>query len=350
MFDLTERLYNGLKAKTPRDQRNTYKMYPSSAGQVLSDGTVIGACAREQYYRWYKCKRSGEVDPEGQLIFETGDALHDMVTRMIRKTSATSDVEVLSVEQGVVYPDIFLSGRSDIVLLDKRSGEIHGCEVKTVGEGAIYTMKGKPKLEHILQSVVYLDRYTKNANETGTRPPNGWVLLYVARSESWKLKSYPHGSHFKYIWQYYITIDDNDDVIVQDQLGNLVDTKGLNVGKIFDRYNDILKQVKNKQLPDRDYEYQYDEVKLQAMRTANLLNKKDTELVDKWISDGAPQGKLQLDKGDYQCRYCNYADTCYSATPDIFDTEETPLIPLPPLSNDNEEGEKEETLTDTILF
>ena len=342
MLDIPEKLYKALQSEHPKDQRNSMKMYPSSASMKLPNGTIVGACARAQYYRWFECIRDGEPDPEGALIFATGDALHDMVVRMIRSTAMASNLEVLTVEQAVYEHDLLLSGRSDFVVMDRNDGSIHGCEVKTVGEGAIYIMSNGgrvplPKIEHLMQATIYLDKYRKNAIETGTRVMKGFILLYVARSESWKLKSYPHGSHFKHIWQYYMTMDDTGKVTVTDQRGDKVDVGDLNINYINDRYTFILDKIKKKELPDREFAYQYSEDVLKAMSDAGKLNKAQTALVDKWVDNGAKAGSLTVEKGDFQCIYCNNKNTCYSATPDVFETESHALLPYETVEEVKEE-------------
>ena len=330
MLDITKRLFDALKEARPKDERNTMKMYPSSASIKLTSGEIVGACSRAQYYRWFQCKRDGETDPEGELLFATGDALHDLVVSMVKRTAVASGLEILTVEQAVYEHELLLSGRSDFVVMDRNDGYIHGCEIKSVGEGAIYIMNGKPKIEHLMQSLIYLHKYRKNAKETGTRPPEGWIVLYVARSESWKLKNRPHGSDFKYLWQYYMTIDDKGIAHVTNQHGDTIDTFGLSIDAIKARYEFTLEKIKKQELPDREFAYQYDEVRLKAMADLKILNKAQTATVDKWVEKGAKPGELKVDKGDYQCRYCSYKETCYSKDPEDFEIEQQVLLPYAP--------------------
>ena len=342
MLDIPERIFKALQDETPQDERNSCQMYPTAASIRLKDGTILGSCAREQYYRWFKCKRDSSIEPESSMIFKVGDSLHELAVSLIRSLSRTSNLRVLSQEQRIWNPSYLISGRSDCVLLDEITNEIYGCEIKTVGDGAIYVMDNKPKIEHIMQSFIYLDSYTKNAKLNGTKPPKAWILLYMARSENWKLQKYPHGSSLKYMWQYTITLDDQGNCHVKDQNQNSIDVNGLNIDMIYDRYDEVLTSIRNKKLPDRDFTYQYDETTLTALSKAGKLNKAQTGTVDKWLADGAPTGELDVDKGDYQCRYCSYRNTCYSTTPDVFDLDNDILIPIKK-SQDTSTNDKKKT-------
>lgn len=93
----------------------------------------------------------------------------------------------------------------------------------------------------------------------------------------------------------------------------------------------ILKEYANQQfwldsgiIPDRDYDLEYSEEKLAALYAANELAKTDAEKYEavmsrreenlQRISEGKkPKKELkQLQKGDWQCSFCNYRNTCYT--------------------------------------
>lgn len=332
MLDIPKRLYDALSEEPVTNRvRNNQQLYPSSASVLLDNGQVGGACARATFYRWYKCKKSGKMDPEIQFVCDVGEVLHDLITRMLKNLRRHSNLELLSAEQAFYDSSIFLTGRTDGVLIDNDTGLIHGLEIKTVGDYKSTMVIEQPDIQHILQSVVYLNKYNTNAKQCGTQELENWIILYVARSENWTLKKYPHRSPFKYIWQYTVSLDPVDQhVIITNQAGHDTHYHDISPDKINNRSKYCLNKIKKKELPQRDFKYQYDEVELVALAKIPTikggLNKIDTAKVDKWIDKGAPAGELFIDKGDFSCRYCDYVEPCYSDTPEIFDKELTPLI------------------------
>jgi hypothetical protein len=59
------------------------------------------------------------------------------------------------------------------------------------------------------------------------------------------------------------------------------------------------------------------------------LNKGQSAEVEKWLEKGAKQGDLELDIGDFQCRYCNWRSLCYSNDPENGEKEVQILYTIP---------------------
>jgi len=349
MLDIPKRLFEALEQKPITNRvRNNQQMYPSSASIRLKNGDIQGACARQTYYRWFAASRDGQMDPETQLVCDYGNALHDMLTDLMSRTSRLSNLDILSVEQGFYNPSIFGAGRTDGVLYDNNTNLIHGLEIKTVGDYKSTVTIDSPAVEHILQSAQYLHEYNENAKKCGTQEIQDWIILYLARSENYKLKKYPHRSPFKYLWQFTVEIDKTDQhVIVTTQAGNVIHYREITISGIYDRFKENLKSIKEKKIPSREFEYQYSEEKLTAMSKLTYaqggLSKPDTAKVDKWIAAGAPEGELGLSKGDFSCRYCDYSKTCYSNAPDVFDVENTALINIKKPETTEEDTDSQQT-------
>jgi hypothetical protein len=249
-----------------------------------------------------------------QLITQAGDALHNMIVEMIRLSTADSHMLVLSNEQSFFDSKELLSGRTDIFLKDLKTGKLYGCDIKTVGDYKAGMVIEQPGIEHILQCAVYLDQYNKSAELNNSKPVENWIILYLARSEHWKLKKYPHGSLFKYLWQFSIDLTKGY-ITVTDQFGGTKEYPEITMEKIYERYRTLLAKIKLKELPDRDYEYKYSEEKLVGMLKTEKLNKTQTSEVKKWMDKGAVEGELEMDMGDFQCRYCSWRSLCYSSDP-----------------------------------
>lgn len=324
-LNVPERLYRAMTDPVVREGRNSQQLYPSSASMVMPDGKVLGGCMRKEYYRWYQCEEDGEMDPEIQLVCDLGDAWHEVVVRLLKRAQMRSGIEVVSVEHPLWDPKYFLSGRIDLLLYDREQDVLSGVEIKSVGDYVSGMVVDAPKVEHILQAAVYLNHFRENAKATGHKDIDEWIVLYVARSENWKLKRYPHGSVFKYMWQFSVDIEADGHLSVTNQRFETQHHPDITIDAIQARFTDTLDHIRQQQLPARDFVYQYDETTLTAMAKSGLLNKKDTATVDAWIDIGAPTGQLTLDKGDFECRYCDFQKTCYSGSPHNFNTKKSPL-------------------------
>lgn len=326
MLDITRRLYGALGAPQVSDIRANSGMHPSSASIELN-GKKHGSCHRQEYYRWYKFKSTEDIDPEMSLIGATGDGLHVMLTDMLRRYSFQMDIDVLSVEQSFADPDVLLSGRTDIFLRDRTTGKLHGCDIKTVGDYKSGMVIAEPDVTHMLQCAVYLDQYNKSAIRFNMKPTSSWIILYLARAENYKLKKYAHGSLFKYLWQFSLDIDDGY-VSITNQFGTRTSYKDITVDKIYERYEKLFNSIKNKTLPDRDYEYQYSEEKIAGLYTKGELLKGQSAEVKEWMDKGAKPGKLGMDLGDFNCKYCPWMTLCYSDRPEDAPKRTEPLYSI----------------------
>ncbi|MFP3214734.1 MAG: PD-(D/E)XK nuclease family protein [Nitrososphaeria archaeon] len=104
----------------------------------------IGYCMRKQYYA-YVVGGAG-FDDETLVIFEIGNAIHEMVGNMLGVPAEEREVEIsLQVENGVE-----LRGRADIIMV--RNGETHIIELKSTSHD--YAV---PKPEHVVQLQIYLE-------------------------------------------------------------------------------------------------------------------------------------------------------------------------------------------------
>jgi len=313
MLDLPKRIYNAIANPVVSNTRPNTGLHPASASIVVNN-QVIGACHRQEWYRWFGYQATEQQDPEHTLTAITGDALHSMVVSLLRENVATTNLVVLSAEQSFFDKVELISGRTDIFIKDLTTSKLYGCDIKTVGDYKSGMVATQPDMAHILQCAIYLDQYNKSAALNSSEPVENWIILYLARSENYKLKKYPHGSPFKFLWQFSIDLKEGY-VRVTDQIGGQVHLREITMEGIYTRYRKLMDQIRAKSLPDRDYEYQYSEEKLTGLARTGKLNKEETKTVNEWLEAGAEPGKLGLDKGDFQCRYCEFKSICYSATP-----------------------------------
>lgn len=313
MLDITKRFYESLRNPKIFNVKGQTGFYPSSASIVI-DGEKHGSCHRAEYYRWFRYKPTEDTDPEGALAGLMGDALHTMVASVLRNSTIETDITVLSNEQSFWDSERFLSGRTDLFMQDNRTKELHGCDVKTVGEYKAGTVIEQPDIVHMIQCAIYLDQYNKSAAINNSRPVKDWIILYLSRAETYKLKKYAHGSLFKYMWQFSLDLDKGH-VSITNQYGSVKEYKEITMEKIYERYDILKEQIQNVKFPDRDYEYQYSEEKLVGMLKMGKLLKGQSEEVQKWLDKGAKPGQLKLELGDFACRYCSWKSQCWSSDP-----------------------------------
>ncbi len=316
MLNIPHRIYKAFASQSISQVRPNTGLYPASASIKIKD-TQYGSCHRQEYYRWYRYEPTSVVDPEGVLTTTLGDSIHRMVAELLRNNVHETDIVVLSEEQAFFDSTEFISGRIDLFLKDLKTGLLHGCDVKSVGEYKAGMVIDQPDIQHILQCAVYLDQYNKSAKLNNSKPVQDWIVLYIARNESWKLKKYPHGSVFKYMWQFSIDLEKGY-VTVTSQSGSRKEYPEITIEKIYEQYRILMSKIKSKTLPDRDFQIQYSEERITGMYKSDQLNKTNGAIVEKWLEKGAKAGELKLDIGDFQCKFCQWSALCYSETPDAF--------------------------------
>jgi hypothetical protein len=137
--------------------------YPSSAGFVYSDGTVIGPDILSSFYKWTGVKPSNPADGPGILKMRLGDATH----RALADALAKSGVRVLSETSFKVKPEGLeheVSGRSDF-LIELSGHDLEVVEAKSSQDSMMFGKVGNgwtirdagPKADHILQVICYLN-------------------------------------------------------------------------------------------------------------------------------------------------------------------------------------------------
>lgn len=327
MLDIPRRVYEAFANPKTSVVKGNSGLYPSSAS-IEINGEKHGSCHRQEYYRWFKYKTTEQSDPELGLTGLMGESLHEMLVGFLQRHVEETDIVVLSAEQAFFDSDNFLSGRIDIFLKDLKTGNLHGCDIKSVGDYKSSVTTEQPDVTHILQCAIYLDQYNKSAIKNNSKPVQDWIILYISRAENYKLKKYPHGSLFKYLWQFSISINSDLSISSTNQYGATTHYPEITLTKIYDRYKTLLKHIKEKKLPNREYEYQYSESRLTGMLQNDKLNKTNSAEVQKWLDKGAKPNELTLDLGDFQCRYCAWKSLCYSSDPNKGEHQEAVLYSI----------------------
>lgn len=337
--ELSRRLYQAMETPTVVGIRKSSSNHPSAASQIFDDGhgekKVIGGCLRAQYYRIKGFEQSGERVLDYEVAADMGDAYHELVVRWFRQHGFGMGLQVLDAETSLYDVATRMSGRKDLLCWDYTINEPVGIEIKSVGDFKAGMVIDKPAVDHVMQSGIYLDYMQRNV-PIGQAAPRYWYVLYIARSENWKCKKKAHQSPFNLIWDFKIHLQGTKVVTagISDLYLDQVD-----VSKIRDRYHELNQYVDSDQLPPRDYELSFSEEKITYLyKTGQLAYKKDKDAVKSWLENGAAPGTLDLTLGDFECRFCEYANTCWNlastaATPDPIQPFNFPKEKLTPAAS-----------------
>lgn len=295
--------------------KNSPGFYPSAASIEYIDpdtklSIVKGECARKTFYSKMGYPIVSTTDARRSRIMDMGNYLSNMLVEDAKRAG-------IYIADELPFTDVpnNISGRIDLIVkdpfscpktLDRPSPEhLILIEIKSVG--GYYNVKGcmtstrdtplRPKIEHLLQVMVYANYYRKYG-------VNKYVLLYINREN---LEIVTHN----------ISINDNGNPVITNDAGTETLTY-ITIDGVMNRYAKLSKYIADKELPPRDYSLQWSNQRILRELTAGTLSKTDTEIVNKKVQAlGVITNEMAplLQKGDWQCQYCEYATTCWSNDP-----------------------------------
>lgn len=262
--------------------------YPSESSVIVhsTNGTTTkeGACMRKAYLRIL-----GEVKPSKMEIYLAWAAALGKATEQILVEQWKVAGWLVGNNMKFYNKQYNVSGELDAVLRDPGTGELFGVECKTwwgyYASREILGNKstpGYPKIAHLLQTLVYL-KETQNVL-THMR------LFYVARDSGDRRE--------------FIVESHTDDQGVSWPVVDGVVNYGFSINDIYDRFTQLDKHVKEKNLPEPDYDMVYSSEKVNEMFA---LGKVSDSAFKKWQK--SPQ-KNPI--GHYMCKYCPYDKYCYN--------------------------------------
>lgn len=275
------------------DSHTHVGFYPSSASVEYQDeegnNIILGACLRQQFYAHCGVPKTELMSPDIAVKLHMGNVTHEMVVELIKRSGHWLGDEIRMYIPGP--PPV--SGRADLFLKDPRDGKPAGCEIKSVG--GYYNVKktitgpdARPKIEHILQCLPYLDFY-------GQWGLTRWILLYVDRES---------GAMAEYV----IMLEPDGSANVQGE-GFAEIYRHINLKAINSRWSKLYEYIVKAELPPRDFTEQWSNKEILRRKRIGDLTKTDTEAVDKKLKSGKTDGPL-LKKGDWQCAYCDWKGRC----------------------------------------
>jgi len=310
--------------------------WPSEATAVVpneyGDLEVVGKCRRSAYFRLlldsYEYSPNYEIykdlvkelklelvepDPYMRWIWIAGELFEDFCVRTAKEAGI-----FISAQSLIYVPEINLSGKLDLVIINPTTKLYHIVEIKSVyGFNANMVLGtpasrrkgilGTPRESHLMQLGLYQWWYAN-----GNKEFDEGLLVYGARDTG------------RYA-EYKVTVepvkeeDGSTKEYIFYQGHSPCKTKkvnsGISIQNVVEQYKMIANAVDSGEIPERDFNLRYDEEKLQVLFDRKKLSKKDTEQFakrKKQIEEGKARVVKQVEKGDWQCNFCSYKTFCYN--------------------------------------
>lgn len=277
---------------TPRQP----SFYPSEASVQLNNGTTIGGCLRNSYWRLKGEKPTNFAGFAGSARMDLGKVYE---TRLIdlwkgKGLWAGNNIKFYDKENNI-------SGELDCLLRDNE-GNITIVEIKTIyGYMAKQQVigdqykQGYPKLNNLMQ-LAYYRWFFRNKIPSGK-------LFYLTR-DSCEMGVF-NIELAKIDNLHYPIVIPEGALFTQDQLIQKADLR-LPIEGILSRYKMLEEHLVNNALPGQDYSLFYTDKEIESNYKVGLIGKTK---YDTW----SKARKKTLDKrpGDHNCSYCQFKDKCW---------------------------------------
>ena len=302
-------------------------LWPSSATANV-DGTILGKCRRQSYFRfardsYYFDKKYEHLEPLVNIINQhksppnkylrwiwiQGELYEEYCVNMAKESGV-----FIAGQTSVYIPGYNISGKLDLVVINPETTKMHIVEVKSVygfnansvlGTEAQHkkNLIGTPRDSHLMQIGIYQWWYANNNENFGPG-----LLTYGARDT---------GRYAEYLITVEKGEDDLDYIFYQGHtpITTAKVNSGIAIQSILENYKIVSSSANSKTItiPPPDYELFYSEEKIDQLYEDGLLSKTDKtqyEKRQKQITEGKTRLVKAVQKGDWQCRFCDYKDMC----------------------------------------
>jgi hypothetical protein len=255
--------------------------HPSSASCIIKneygEDEIVGSCLRKVFWEHKGVKRTNPMSARGARICAYGKAIERFEVEQYKQLGIWRDNNVKFINS-----NYNVSGEADCIVFNSQKNSLHGVEIKTGYDYKFRTQvvgtptkAGKPKFEHLIQTMLYVDYFKFPFN-----------IVYIDRGNAARM-------------EYEITLNsDGTPNIDGKKLSN-----GLSIPRCVSRFKELDELLKDNTIPKRDFQLKYSKEKLQVLSDSRRLGKKQTEEFDK---------SGDIDKGDWQCSYCDFKDHCWN--------------------------------------
>jgi CRISPR/Cas system-associated exonuclease Cas4 (RecB family) len=294
-------------------------LWPSESSVVATDPEtgrkyIIGGCMRKSWYRLMQFPESNPRSVKSQYTMELGRRIEQMITDLAKMAGIFNNNSVKFWERSSS-----VSGEIDVVVqLPVDRTKYVFLEIKTSWGGNIKNgyetgkakslfdhfegrgrnrrlVRGRPKMEHVLQLAIYLYVHKDDPNLVGGK------LVYMLRDNLNRT-------------EFNITLRQEEDkhrVVINGEVD-----RSFYVEDIFARFRQLIQYVnesvnlmKNNYVPKdelvpppRDFSLEYTAEEVENLKRNGLITDASYRLYR--------QGKKKL--GDWQCSWCSYKNLCYN--------------------------------------
>lgn len=261
-----------------KDPRVPHIYWPSEASLLTSEG-VIGKCHRASYYNYTGVAPTDPIHPASIRKMEAGRSIELNEHKFAEQAGILSAHNVKLRKE---YDGITISAEIDAVYKHPITGTESIIEIKSLsGYAGISTVfggkrkSGYPKLDHLLQTTLYLDMY----------PYEDVFIRYIDRETC-------------DIIEHRITLTEMKIGGVSSHLTTVNGTPNFDFSleRIIDRYRVLDKYISDNKMPPRDFKPMY----TASEKAAKVAARKATK------TPKPPPLR------DWQCSYCRWITCCLS--------------------------------------
>ena len=299
-------------------------LWPSEAAAIIkneyNEEVNLGRCRRSIFFRYLKASfkyyekyahykelvkeiQTKEVEPDTYIkfIWAQGNLYEDYLLENAKKSG------VYIADQTQIYvPSHNVSGKVDVIVLDPTDGKYRIVEAKSVyGFNANKVLgtpaerkqgkMGIPKPNYLMQLGLYQWWYANQreeysdglivcgARDTGRYAEFGLTVELSEETNENHIYFYPNNTH----------------------PGEKVDS-GITIENILSQYEYIQNCLDSGVIPERDFNIQYSDQRIDTLYSRRKLNKSERERYEKrqaQIKKNSSRVNKQLDKGDWQFQY-----------------------------------------------
>lgn len=265
---------------TERSRGKRKNFYPSQASCAIKneydEDKIVGKCLRATYWEMKAIKPTNPMTARAFRITRVGKLVEQFEVERYKELGIWrgNNVKFFNEKHKI-------SGEVDCLVYDEDRKSTIGIEIKSGYDykfrkeviGNSYK-KGKPKYNHLLQTMLYIDYF---------KIP--FKMVYIDRGNAARQ-------------EYDITINSNGTANIDGKKLN----NGISIPGCIARFNQLKDYVEDSTLPPRDFQLKYNDSRIEFLYNSNRLTKTRKKEFEK---------NKKLDFGDWECSYCNYKDYCW---------------------------------------
>lgn len=255
--------------------RNTF--WPSEVSYKTKDGKVLGKCHRQAWYDYHNFQPTNPIDAKGITTIDMGKMAEGWYIEKAKQIGVWAANSVKYFDH-----DHNISAEIDLIIFEQNL--FVGVECKSYyGHYAEKEVQGFPKIQHLMQTMLYLDFMNRVIDERWSKK---FYIEYYGRDTCNK-------------YEHTVTLEQRGDTLVPLINGiahDLVETKG-----IYDRYDELAVLVNLDTPPTREFIYEYSDEQVEEKNKRGEISKTK---YNAWK-------KNQKTISDWQCLYCAHLDRCW---------------------------------------